>query len=254
MRRAFTLIELLVVLSIIGLLIAILLPALSGTRELAQMTQCASNQRNQGIASLAFAADSKSMLPHNDRYEWHSVANGRNWYSSDAPGFVENFWSQTEPYMSNTTAWDCPTALPVEGPEYDASYPAPPLAIMGNIFVIGVEGWGSGKIRELVKPKSIEKLKSPTDAAMYLDWGWKFHTVWTAWAIPGNVTTEPQPSPLHFRDNEDRDGSKGEGLNVVYADGHGEFLGGTDFSEGPGDYTDPTKIWWTKGSHGLVLP
>jgi prepilin-type N-terminal cleavage/methylation domain-containing protein len=63
MRKAFTLIELLVVISIIALLIAILLPVLGAARESAKKTQCLTNQRQLGIAAIAFSADNKDQLP-----------------------------------------------------------------------------------------------------------------------------------------------------------------------------------------------
>ena len=63
MRRGFTLIELLVVISIIALLIAILLPALAKARESARETQCATNLRQQGVATTAFVTDGKGEYP-----------------------------------------------------------------------------------------------------------------------------------------------------------------------------------------------
>jgi prepilin-type N-terminal cleavage/methylation domain-containing protein len=62
-RAGFTLVELLVVIGIIAVVIAIVLPAMSRAREAARAVACASNLRQIGIATLAYAGRNQGFLP-----------------------------------------------------------------------------------------------------------------------------------------------------------------------------------------------
>ena len=61
--RGFTLVELLVVMAIIGVLVALLLPAVQAAREAARRTACANNIRQIGLAALNYESSAKHLPP-----------------------------------------------------------------------------------------------------------------------------------------------------------------------------------------------
>lgn len=106
-EKGFTLIELLVVISIIALLVAVLLPALSKARETAQIIQCASNERQMGIAFMMYANDSDGYrFPHNSSLAHGNPATDTSrgdvtynaWWMMDISQYMgESHWDNHDP-------------------------------------------------------------------------------------------------------------------------------------------------------------
>ncbi|MFO0913791.1 MAG: DUF1559 domain-containing protein [Pirellulales bacterium] len=91
----FTLVEILVVIAIIGILIALLFPAVNAARSAAHRTACASNMRQIGLGVLGFET-AQGKFPE-----------GQRWVSRTAPNNVSYSWAAlTLPFVEEQATYD----------------------------------------------------------------------------------------------------------------------------------------------------
>ena len=115
--RAFTLIELLVVIAILGMLAAMLFPALCRAKDKARSTFCINNGRQHSIAAQMYTQDNNDWLPPND---WNATAKDATWVGgiytdrteTDYPELPDPKLTLVSPYLGSANMWVCPADPP----------------------------------------------------------------------------------------------------------------------------------------------
>ncbi len=218
---AFTLIELLVAIAIIAILAALLLPAISRARRLAQSVHCQSNQKQLQLAWHMYAEDANGVLVPNwirlpswvDYTPQYSLTN--SWVTGsamldDSPNGIRQgaLW----PYVKSEKTYRCPSDQSLW--PYGERRAQRPFNVAVNVAMNGgwndtcgkqARRWFKVKISELTRPVGLftfidEEAPSMTSGSFVLDIEKPYY--W--FMVPG------------ARD-------RGTGANVAFADGRVTF-------------------------------
>ena len=151
-RRAFTLIELLVVIAVIGILAAILLPALARSKAVAKRIHCVGNVRQLALATHLYADDYADRLPPN------SVVDSNDWITSWD-------WILLNGYLGNRDVFQC----------VGNRFPNPPPPGVHQDDLNHSYGWNRYGLNDDGKERSVKlgSVVSPSDCVVLGDTaGW----------------------------------------------------------------------------------
>jgi prepilin-type N-terminal cleavage/methylation domain-containing protein/prepilin-type processing-associated H-X9-DG protein len=138
-RIAFTLVELLVVIAIIGILIALLLPAVQAAREAARRMQCSNNMKQIGLALHNYHDSHKCFPTGVIGSEVMGIKKGRLPWSFLIYPYIEqtalyDAYDKTNPIceLPNVATWESPGGAPLSGYQCPSDGLDPKTATFAN--------------------------------------------------------------------------------------------------------------------------
>jgi prepilin-type N-terminal cleavage/methylation domain-containing protein/prepilin-type processing-associated H-X9-DG protein len=213
--RAFTLIELLLVIAIISILVAMLLPTLQKSKEQSKRAVCMGHQRQVATALLLIGEDNDGWINGINVATTNATPTGTN---------LPSYWIHiVTNYLGNNSK--------IVGFNRDAGCPSKngiTYAFGANTLLTGHGYYPMHSLREV---RHASRIFLVADCYYYLpNYGTHFEYTMDRF-VAGGWDFHPR--------------HRGEGLNFVFIDGHGEFLknvSGAFVGFGPNWPADP---WWS---------
>lgn len=225
-RAGFTLIELLVVISIVAMLVALLLPALSAAKRVSYQAKCGANQRQIMYAFTAYAVDRRDYIPATTSWDEYLGAGGYVGGGEPWGPYINTFGYWTYRYK----VFSCPgeTAAVITAALPDTNYNGRATTNFDNelapnsyMMNFSLSGYFYGYNRRgFADPRHTPghpyTKKNPSDASWIMDsgrlsWGWQWNIFEWRIDIPGDAPYAYYTPGFYH---------PGDSSNMAYQDGH----------------------------------
>jgi prepilin-type N-terminal cleavage/methylation domain-containing protein/prepilin-type processing-associated H-X9-DG protein len=248
--RAFTLIELLIVVAIIGLLAALLLPALFNAKAAARRTECLSRQSQWAIAFHEYADDNDGWIPR-EGYHSNGDVFWNNWAQVQNGASKDVWYNALPPYLSVKLASDY--ALPANRlPFYERNsfFHCPSARFPGAAKSVGyqIALFSIAMNSQLINPPAVpttkfERVRRPSQTVLMLDNLLEEETPVVEQQSKNNLG---QPAAYANRFAGRRHQRRG---NMAFVDGHVDSLPGAMVVETKGlnvgwAISPPVDVYW----------